>query len=53
MKKSKRNLIFLAVILGAVFYGTSLVITSTAVPVRQGGEEELSGKYLRSLKVRI
>ena len=53
MKKSKKNLVILAAVLGVVFYGTSLVITSTAVPVRQGGEEELSGNYLSSLKIQI
>lgn len=53
MKDSKRNFIILSLLLVALFYGSSLVMSSTVVPPSETSDAETPEKYLRSLKMQL
>ena len=53
MKSSKRNFLILLAIPGAIFYGTSLVVSSTAVPLQENAGALQAKNYLRSLQLQL
>lgn len=53
MKSSKRNLLIQLAVLGAVFYGTSLVMSSTVIPRQIDNEELHKVKYVRQLQMQL
>lgn len=53
MKSSKRNFFILLAIPAAVFYGTSLVVSSTAVTVHERNDALQTGDYVRSLQLQL
>lgn len=53
MKIFRRNLLILTLLLVAVCGGTLLVISNTAVPMRNSETSEKKGDYLRALKLRL
>lgn len=53
MKSSKRNLLILLAVLGAIFYTTSLVMSSTVIPHQSGAGDLHKGKYVRQLQMQL
>ena len=53
MKSSRRNFFILLFFPVAIFYGTSLVVSSTAVPVRENETTLQAKNYFRSLQLQL
>ena len=53
MKSSKRNFFILLAVPIAVFYGSSLVVSTTAVPIQESKNSPREKQYLRSLQLQL
>lgn len=53
MKSSKRSFFILLALVLAIFYGTSLVVSSTIVPLHEKEAASPEKNYLRSLQLRL